>query len=108
MKLHPVKFRYTDEWKEMNPSIRDIEHYNFVAQEFQQVFPDAVQKGGDKLPEGDNLLPLDSYPAQVVAIKAIQELIEENQSQQETIDRLLEKVEVLEADLLNSRQAFTR
>ena len=67
------------------------------------MFPDAVQAGGDRLPEGDNLLQLDSYPAQVVAIKAIQELIEENQAQQETIDRLIEKVEVLEAQLISSR-----
>ena len=103
MKLHPVRFRYTDEWVEMNPSIRDIEHYNFVAQEFQQVFPDAVQPGGDKLAEGEPLLQLDSYPAQVVAISAIQELIEENQSQQELIDQLLQKMEALEAELMKSR-----
>ncbi len=103
LQLHPVKFRYTDEWKEMNPSIRDIDHYNFVAQEFQQVFPDAVQKGGDRLPGGDPLLQLDSYPAQVVAIKAIQELIKENQSQQVLIDQLLEKVEALEFTLQESR-----
>ena len=103
MKLHPVRFRYTDEWVKMNPSIRDIEHYNFVAQEFQQVFPDAVQSGGDKLAEGEPLLQLDSYPAQVVAIRAIQELIEENQSQQELIDLLLHKVEALEAEILQSR-----
>jgi hypothetical protein len=103
MKLHPVRFRYTDEWMELNPSIRDIDHYNFVAQEFQQVFPDAVQKGGDRLPGGDPLLQLDSYPAQVVAIKAVQELIEENQSQQVLIDQLLNRVETLEATLLESR-----
>jgi hypothetical protein len=98
LKLHPVKFRYTDEWKETNPSIRDIAHYNFVAQEFQQVFPDAVQEGGDRLPGGEPVLQLDSYPAQVVAIRAIQELIEENRSQQALIDQLLQKVTALEQE----------
>ena len=103
MELRPVKFRYTNEWKEANPSIRDIEHYNFVAQEFQQVFPDAVQEGGDRLSGGEPVLQLDSYPAQVVAIRAIQELIEENQSQQALIDQLLKKVETLESALIESR-----
>jgi hypothetical protein len=39
----------------------------------------------------------------VVAIKAVQELIEENQSQQVLIDQLLNRVETLEATLLESR-----
>ena len=99
MRIRPVKFRYTGEWMEKHPSIRDTEHYNFVAQEFQQVFPDAVKAGSDKLAEGDPLLQMDSYPAQIVAIKAIQELIEENRSQQEAIDRLLDKVDALEQQL---------
>lgn len=90
MKLRPVKFKYSDEWMQRNPVIVDQEYYNFIAQEFEEVFPQAVRKGGATL-DGDNeeLLQLDSYPAQVVAIKAIQELIRENQDQQEIIEQLL-------------------
>ena len=38
--------------------------------------------------ETESLLQMDSYPAQVVAIKAIQELIRENMEQQEIIKQL--------------------
>ncbi|MCK4749332.1 MAG: tail fiber domain-containing protein [Bacteroidales bacterium] len=88
LSLHPVRFRYTEEYMILNPSVQDKEYYNFIAQEFQEVFPEAVRRGGDNLGEGDNLLQMDSYPAQVVAIKAIQELIQENREQQQIIEQL--------------------
>lgn len=98
MQLHPVKFRYTDEWRALNPSVSDREYYNFVAQEFREVFPHAVKRtGGSPGNGGDDLLMMDSYPAQVVAIKAIQELIEENRRQQEIIEQLQQRVEKLES-----------
>ena len=98
--LHPVRFRYTEEWMSMNPVITDKVYYNFIAQEFQEVFPNAVRRGGDTLDEeSDALLQMDSYPAQVVAIKAIQELIQENRSQQKMIEQLVEKVSALEEAL---------
>jgi hypothetical protein len=108
LKLHPVKFRYTDGWRALHPSIRDIDHYNFIAQEFQEVFPDAVQKSSDSIGEEDALLQMDSYPAQVVAIRAIQELAGqnrelaiENREQQALIDQLMQKVTALEEEIMN-------
>lgn len=87
--LRPVRFRYTEEWMGRNPAIKDKVYFNFIAQEFREVFPQAVQTGGDVLGDGaSGLLQLDSYPAQIVAIKAIQELIEENREQQEIIEQL--------------------
>lgn len=98
--LHPVQFRYTDEWMSRNPVIADKVYYNFIAQEFQEVFPDAVRRSKESLEEeSDALLQMDSYPAQVVAIKAIQELIQENRSQQKMIKQLVEKVSALEEAL---------
>ena len=98
MRLHPVKFRYTDEWRALNPSIGDRQYYNFVAQEFREVFPSSVKRKGGSLGNGeDDLLIMDSYPAQVVAIKAIQELIEENRRQQEIIEQLQQRVTELES-----------
>ncbi len=103
MALRPVKFHYTDEWMEKNPVIADKVYYNYIAQDFAQVFPDAVRRGGDRLEEGENLLQLDSHPANIVAIKAIQELAEQNMEQQAVIDALLERIAAMEEELGKSR-----
>jgi hypothetical protein len=89
LKLHPVKFKYTKEWMEKNPSIENKFYYNFIAQEFQTVFPESVKGSGEFLP-GDpkEILQLDSYNAQIVTIKAVQELIIKNQEQQKQIEEL--------------------
>jgi hypothetical protein len=67
--LRPVRFRYTDDYRKAHPAIRDHEYLNFIAQEYQQVFPEAVQRSG----EGD-LLQIDTHPAAIYAVAAIQEL----------------------------------
>jgi hypothetical protein len=104
LKLRPVTYRYSDEWLESKPEIRDQVYYNYIAQEFAEVFPDAVHRGSETL-EGDpeELLRMNSQPAQVVAIRAIQELAEQNselsrrnQEQQLMIDALLQRVSALE------------
>lgn len=84
-KLRPVKFKYTEEWKKQHPSIKDIYYYNFIAQEFREVFPEAVQGSGEFL-EGDpdEILQIDTYNANIVTLRAVQELIQ--------------KVEVLEKE----------
>lgn len=75
-KLRPVKFKYTDEWMKRNPIIKNQYYYNFIAQEYQNVFPNAVKGSGEYL-EGDSIeiLQIDTYDAQIVTIKAVQELI---------------------------------
>ncbi|MBI3218321.1 MAG: tail fiber domain-containing protein [Bacteroidetes bacterium] len=75
-KLRPVKFKYTDEWMAKHPSIKDQYYYNFIAQEFQQVFPEAVQGSGEYL-DGDKkeILQIDTYNAEIITIKAVQELL---------------------------------
>ena len=99
-RLRPVSFRYTEQWRQTHQGIEDQTYYNYIAQEFAEVFPNSVKTGGGILKgSNDPLLQMDSYPAQVVAIRAIQELIEENRSQQEVIDRLLDKVDALEQQL---------
>ena len=80
MQLRPVTFKYTDEWRNANPGVKDREYYHFVAQEFAEVFPGSVHRGPEALEgESDKLLRMNSQPAQVVAIRAIQELAEQNQ-----------------------------
>jgi hypothetical protein len=96
-KLRPVKFKYTPEWMKRNESIKDQYYYNFIAQEYQQVFPESVKGSGEFL-DGDSkeILQIDTYNAQIVTIKAVQEL--------------LKKVEALEAEnkvLRNENQQLT-
>jgi len=84
--LRPTQFMYTQSYLTNHPEIPDIEHYGFIAQEFQQVFPDSVSMS----PEGfyqvnaSNVIPY--------AIKAIQE-------QQAEITGILARVSDLEADV---------
>jgi hypothetical protein len=84
--LHPVKFKYSKEWRTLHPSIKDQFYYNFIAQEYKEVFPESV-KGSEEYIKGDEkeILQLDSYNAQIVTIKAVQELIKKNQEQKKEL-----------------------
>jgi len=100
LKLRPVTFRFSDEWMERHPGMRDKTYYNYIAQEFAEVFPESVQRGPETL-EGDpeKLLRMNSQPAQVVAIRAIQELAEQNREQQALIEEMQLKISELEKAL---------
>ena len=79
MKLHPVKFKYTDEYKQLHP-VEDKYYYNFIAQEYQKVFPGSVKGSGEFLKDDDEeILQMGTHSALIVAIKAIQELKKENE-----------------------------
>ncbi len=69
-----VSFRYTDGYRAQHPSVEDHAYVNVIAQEFQKVFPEAVTSGGDKTPDGDNILQVDTYPLTIYSAAAIQEL----------------------------------
>ncbi len=89
MKIRPVTFRYTDEWMERHPEIEDRTYYNVIAQEYREVFPHAVKGSGEYLEgDGEEVLQVDTYDAQVVTMKAVQELIEENRELRKRIERL--------------------
>ncbi len=98
MSLRPVKFKYSEYWKTKHPSIEDKYYYNFVAQEYQTVFPNSVKKGSDFIEgkSGEKVLQLDSYNAQIVSVKAIQELALENQELKKMILELTKRIENLE------------
>ncbi|MBU0764836.1 MAG: tail fiber domain-containing protein, partial [Bacteroidetes bacterium] len=102
MSLRPVKFRYTDQWAKEHPSIEDRFYYNFIAQEYRNVFPESVKGSGEYL-EGDKdeILQIDTYNAQIVAISAIQELIRNNGAQQELIESQQKEIGQLKAEMEN-------
>ena len=100
MRLRPVKFKYTQEWKNKHPEIEEHYYYNFIAQEYQQVFPEAVKGSGEFLDSDKNeILQIDSYNAQIVSVKAIQEVIEENKKQEEMIKVQQKSLENLQLEV---------
>lgn len=100
LKLHPVKFRYSNEWRELNPSIENKFYYNFIAQEYREVFPGSVKGSGEYLNgDSEEILQIDPYNAQIVAIKAVQELIEENNNLKNEIDELRSELNILKKEI---------
>ena len=75
-----------------HPLVKDV-YYNYIAQVFQQVFPDSVQD------DGEGFLQIDSYPADVYAVAAIQELDRLVVEKNARISALEERVALLEGTL---------
>lgn len=78
-KVQPVSFEYTAAYRAAHPSIVDQRYVNVIAQDFATVFPDAVKPSGEYLPgaartAANEILQVDTYPATITAIAAIQEL----------------------------------
>ena len=93
-----VDFRYTNNYLAAHPEIEDRRYPNVIAQEFQEVFPSEVKSSGEKLPDGSEILQVDTYPLTIYSAAAIQELHRENQllkkklSDQEQRLRKLEEI----------------
>jgi hypothetical protein len=106
--VRPVQFRYTEEYRAEHPEIADRPYLNVIAQEFQKVFPEAVKGGGDKLPNGDEILQVDTYPLTIYSAAAIQELnqkLGEKLQQKETeIAELKQRLESLEKMILKEKR----
>lgn len=67
-RLRPVRFRYTEEYRQAHPSVKDQPYYSFVAQEYAQVFPEGVQE------DGEGYLLLDTQAVQPHLVRAVQEI----------------------------------
>jgi hypothetical protein len=85
-----VKFKYTDEYRAQHPSIQDKYYYDFIAQEFQKVFPTEVTVTNDTLPNGERILAIDPDVLTPYLVKAAQE-------QQKGIENLKSEIEKLKA-----------
>jgi hypothetical protein len=69
-----VKFHYTSEYLAAHSGIQDREYLNVIAQEFVEVFPEHVKSSGEKLPDGSEILQVDTYPLTIYSAAAVQEL----------------------------------
>jgi hypothetical protein len=108
-KLRPVTFRYTDAWMKQHPEIQSKIYYNFIAQEYQRVFPESVQGSGEFI-VGDTkeVLQIDTYNAQIVGIKAIQELIEKVEILEKENQLLKRDKDITQAKLDDEHVALER
>jgi hypothetical protein len=92
-RLHPVRFKYTDDYrKEHQDAIEDRYYYNYIAQEYQEIFPESVKDSGEK-----GYLQIDTYNANIYAIAAIQELSKALSEKNERLDSLEKRISELEA-----------
>lgn len=79
MRIRPVSFRYDEAYRAAHPDVGDRLYYNVIAQEYAEVFPEAVQGSGEYLPgteksAANEVLQVDFHPASVLTVAAVQEL----------------------------------
>lgn len=102
-KVRLVDFRYTPEYLASHPGLEDKRYLNVIAQEFQKVFPDHVHGSGEKLPDGAEILQVDTYPLTIYSAAAVQELHRENQELKARLTAQEERLRRLEAAIPASR-----
>jgi len=73
-KVRLVSFEYSPWYLAQHPGIANGRYLNVIAQEFAQVFPDAVKSSGEKLADGSDILQVDTYPLTIYAAAGVQEL----------------------------------
>jgi len=95
-KVHPVSFRYTESYRAQHPCLEDRRYVNVVAQDFREVFPEHVKSSGEKLPDGSEILQVDTYPLTIYSVAAIQELNDENKRKDARIAELEHRLATLE------------
>ncbi|MDR3385582.1 MAG: tail fiber domain-containing protein [Rudaea sp.] len=119
LKLRPVNFHYTAEYRAMEGGLADKGYQGFIAQEFAEVFPEAVTSTDKQVPGaavGDApILALDPNPALITTIAAVQELAlrdqtngtdiatlkQENAALRESLNAVLARLNKLESQQAN-------
>jgi hypothetical protein len=81
MSLRPVSFNFIDEYCHCYSLTEGSKHYNFIAQEVEDVFPECVVDAGQDLIDHDtgeiiveNMKGLDAHSINIHMLSAIQEL----------------------------------
>ncbi len=73
-KVRLVSFDYTDAYRARHAGVEARRYLKVIAQEFAEVFPEYVKGSGEHLPDGEEILQVDSYPLTIYSAAAIQEL----------------------------------
>jgi len=104
LRVRPVTFAYNDAYRAAHPDVGEQRYYNVVAQEFAEVFPDAVQSSHETLPGAkatreNEILEVDIHPALITTIAAVQEVAVAAQVRDERIAALSKENAELRARL---------
>jgi Chaperone of endosialidase len=103
MKLRPVNFRYTEEYRATEGGLADKSYAGFIAQEYREVFPDAVVSTDKHVPGAaktdPTILALDPNPALITTVAAVQELALENATLHKQVENLEARLEKLESGM---------
>ncbi len=94
-----VDFRYHQDYLAAHPEIEDRRYPNVIAQEFARIFPDDVKSSGETMPDGSEILQVDTYPLTIYTAAAVQELHRENQALKQQISAQELRLRKLEAAL---------
>jgi len=73
-KVELVSFEYTPSYRFTHDGIDERRYLNVIAQQFATVFPDWVKTSGERLPDGSQILQVDTYPLTIYSAAAVQEL----------------------------------
>lgn len=94
--LKPSQYMYTPEYLARHPEIKNVEHYGFIAQDFQQVFPESITTGPDGFLQvnASNVIPY--------MTKAIQELLAKFENHDTRIQNLEDKLASISGTLQSS------
>lgn len=95
-KVRLVDFRYTEDYRAAHPGIADQRYLNVVAQEFAEVFPNHVKSSGEKLPDGSEILQVDTWPLTIYSAAAVQELNAELKAKDTEMREMKQRLERLE------------
>ncbi|MEO6688533.1 MAG: tail fiber domain-containing protein [Dokdonella sp.] len=78
LKLNPVSFRYTAAYRTATANVPDQTYLGFIAQDYAEVFPEAVSRTNVRVPgakdDEPRVLTLDPNPALITTVAAVQEL----------------------------------
>ena len=96
-----MDFRYTEDYLAAHPEIEDRRYPNVIAQEFAQVFPDDVKGSGQRLPDGSEILQVDTYPLTIYSAAAVQELHQQNKELKAQLADQEQRLRKLEGILKN-------
>jgi hypothetical protein len=101
LKLRPVNFHYTAAYRAQEGGLADQGYAGFVAQEYAEVFPEAVTATQKRVPgsaaSDPAMLALDPNPALITTVAAVQELALENAALHKQLKQLAARLEKLEA-----------
>ncbi|MEO7065123.1 MAG: tail fiber domain-containing protein, partial [Dokdonella sp.] len=100
MKLRPVNFHYTPQYRAMEGGLADKSYEGFIAQEYAEVFPSDVISTDKHVPGANKndptILELDSSSAVITTVAAVQELAVENAALRKEVDALTRRLGKLE------------